>query len=164
MENAISRRDPFVLSKGEGKATWFADGLMTVKASGEDTENRWTVLEYLLPAGQLTPAHIHHAEDEAWYILQGEVNFHCGDRAFKATAGSFVFGPKDVVHGFEVGKSGPARMLVFASPSGFEKFVEEFGAPAKERTLPAPGPLDIPRLLSLAEKYRFEVMPPPGDH
>ena len=164
MEKTKVAKTPFALSKDEGKAIWFVDGLITVKASGEDTDNRWTVLEYLLPPGQLSPPHVNHAEDEAWYILEGAVNFRCGDRAFKAIAGSFVFAPKDVVHGFQVDGSGAARMLVFASPTGFEKFVEEFGEPAKERALPEPRPLDIPRLLSLAKKYHFEVMPPPGDH
>src|SRR2546421_13017472 len=79
MEKTKVAKMPFALSKDEGKAIWFVDGLITVRASGEATDNRWTVLEYLLPPGQLTPAPVHHAEDEAWYILEGAVHFRCGD-------------------------------------------------------------------------------------
>lgn len=160
MKNASVSATPFLLPKGEGRAFWFTDGLTTLKASREDTQNRWTVLEFLLPPGQVTPPHVHHAEDEAWYVLEGAVHFRCGEDAFQATAGSFVFAPKDIVHSFQIDPAGPARMLMFASPTGFEKFVEEFGDPATERTLPAP-PLDIARLLRLAEKHHFEMMGPP---
>ncbi len=153
---------PFVLGKDEGTPIWFTGGLMTLKLPGEATGNRWTVLEFLLPPGQLTPPHIHHAEDEAWYVLEGEVNFHADGKPMKATAGSFVFAPREIVHGFQVSGDGSARMLVFASPSGFEHFVEEFGDRAAERGLPEQAPLDIPRLLELTKKYHVEMMPP--DH
>jgi len=149
----------FALDKDQGKPFWFTDSLFTVKLSGAETGNQLTVIEAMFPAGQITPLHVHHAEDEAWYVLEGEVMFQAAGESLKATTGSFVFGPKDVAHGFRVGDAG-AKMLVFTWPSDFEKFVEEFGEPARELTLPMPQPINIPRLLSLAPKYHFEVIPP----
>ena len=44
------------------------------------------------------PLHIHHDQDECWYILKGEYLIHVGDRRIHAKAGDFVFGPRGVPH------------------------------------------------------------------
>ena len=42
-----------------------------------------------------SPLHVHHDEDEAWYVLDGKLKFHVGDQVFEALPGTFVFGPMD---------------------------------------------------------------------
>ena len=85
--------------------------------------------------GQGCPLHVHHFEDEGFYILEGEMTFYVGDQTIKARPGSFLFGPKEVPHAFTV-DSGSGRLLFVLSPAGFEELVREMGEPARELALP----------------------------
>lgn len=67
------------------------------------------------------PLHIHHRKDEAWYILDGKMTFYVGDAVIEAIAGCFAFAPRGIPHTFTVDVE-PTRVLVFASPAGFEHF------------------------------------------
>jgi quercetin dioxygenase-like cupin family protein len=127
----------FGLEEGEGNARWWAGGLATIKATGEETDNLYSIVEILEPEGARAPLHLHRKEDEAFYVLEGEVTFQIGEETIKARPGSFVFGPKDVPHAYTV-DSGPARLLFLLSPPGFEGFIETISEPAKTRTLPPP--------------------------
>ncbi|MDP9409533.1 MAG: quercetin 2,3-dioxygenase [Actinomycetota bacterium] len=125
----------FGLEEGEGNARWWAGGLATIKATGKETGDLYSIIDVLEPEGARAPLHLHRKEDEAFYVLEGEMTFHIGEETIKARPGSFVFGPKDVPHTYTV-DSGPARLLFLLSPAGFEGFVEAISKPAKERTLP----------------------------
>ena len=150
----------YKLDAPEGKATWFAGALMVRKANDEQTDGRFDLIDQTMPPGYAVPRHVHHAEDEAWYVLEGEITFYCGDREIKARPHSWVFAPKDVPHAFKVGDAG-ARALTLTSPSGFANFVEEFGEPARELIAPPAGPLDEQRLMQLSKKYNLEILGPP---
>ncbi|HWO93947.1 MAG TPA: quercetin 2,3-dioxygenase [Dehalococcoidia bacterium] len=152
----------YVLSKDEGTATWFLDTLMVVKASGEQTGGSFTLIEQVMPAGYGPPLHIHALDDEAFYVLDGEITFICGDRSLRASAGSFVFLPRGVKHAFSVEASAPARVVQITSPSGFERFVAEAGEPARALTLPPPAPPDLGGLIAAAAKYGIEILESPG--
>ncbi len=125
----------FGLKDGEGNARWWAGGLATIKATGEETGDLYSIVEVLEPQGARAPLHLHRKEDEAFYVLEGEVTFHIGEESLKARPGSFVFGPKEVPHTYTV-DSGPARLLFLLSPPGFEGFIEAISEPAKALTLP----------------------------
>jgi cupin domain len=107
------------------------------------------------------PLHIHHNEDEAWYILDGQMTFYVGDEVLEAKAGTFVYAPRGLAHSFTVDVE-PTRVLVFASPAGFEHFALELGEPATSDKPPAglavPGP-DV--LGPVAQRYGIEVVGPP---
>lgn len=152
----------YVLTSGEGQATWFLGTLMTVKAGSEQTANAFTLLEWAAPAGFAPPPHIHQAEDEAFYILEGTMTVTCGDRSWEATPGSFVFLPRGVVHGFAVTGTSPIRGLQLTVPAGFERFIVAAGEPAKTLTLPSPAAPDIEKLLAAAAKNQI-VIPPPSE-
>lgn len=152
---------PYVLSRAEGTSVWFLGTLMTVKATGETTSQGFALIEQVLPAGFAPPPHIHHREDEAFYLLEGSITFTCGDRTFNATPGSFVYLPRGIVHGFTVAADQPARLLQINTPTGLEHFFVEMGEPAQALTLPPPGPPDVEKLLGLAPKYHFEILGPP---
>jgi mannose-6-phosphate isomerase-like protein (cupin superfamily) len=149
------------LQAREGTPTWFAGALMIRKASAAETDGRFDLLDQTMPPGYAVPKHVHHNEDEAWYVLEGDIIFRCGDCEVHAKGHSWVFAPKDVPHSFTVGTAG-ARALTLTSPSGFAGFVEEFGEPATELVVPPESPLDMPRLLELARKYDLEVLGPPA--
>ncbi len=151
-----------VLAQDEGKAIWFANALMLIKADTETTEGRFTFIDQRVPGGYAVPRHVHHAEDEAWYLLEGDATFYCGDDSFTAGSGSWVFLPRDIPHTFKVGPDG-ARMITITAPSGFADFVEECGEPAPELAIPPQGPIDVHRLATIAAKYEVEILGPPPD-
>ncbi len=136
-EEGVANR-AFALGEGEGNARWWGGGLATIKATGRETGDLYSVVEVLEPQGARAPFHLHRKEDEAFYILEGEMTFLIGEETIKARPGTFVFGPRDVVHTYTV-DSGPARLLFLLSPAGFEGFIEDISDPAGTRTLPPPG-------------------------
>ena len=157
----MNGRKPFLLKKGQGKSVWSLGGRFTLKVTQENADGRFSLVEALAFRSTEPPLHIHHREDEAWYILDGHMTFYVGDESIEADAGSFVFAPSGLPHTFTVDVE-PTRVLVFASPAGFEHFALELGEPATSDKAPAdlavPGP-DV--LGPVAARYGIEVVGPP---
>jgi hypothetical protein len=121
-------------------------------------------MEQYGPKGVGSPLHVHHNEDEWFYILDGEVTFWVAGKVIVAAAGSFMFGPRDIPHTFMI-TSDEARFLIVAEPGGFEKFMRELSQPALSRTTyppPATEPPDMPKILAIASRYGIEILGPPG--
>ena len=153
---------PFAVAPGEGRAIWHIDTLMTFKALAEDTGGRLAVWEQLLPHRSSPPLHVHHGDDEAWFVLDGVLTFQVQDTTFAAEAGSFVWAPRGLPHTFRV-DSPTARVLGLALPAGFDRFVLATGRPAEWATLPPPpeGPPDMGALVGAAREHGMEVLGPP---
>ena len=164
MSTIHQARDAYVLGADEGAAIWLLGELHIWKATGVATAGAYALMENHVAPGHEPPRHVHHREDEAWYVLEGEATFQVGDRSLPAPAGSFVFAPKGIPHGFTVRGPAPARLLVVVSPAGFEQFSEEMGRPAEARTVPPPAAPDLGKLAALTEKYGLEVVGPPPGH
>jgi mannose-6-phosphate isomerase-like protein (cupin superfamily) len=155
--------EAYTLAPGEGQSVWFLDTLMTIKAGAARTDGAYMVVECLLPPGFGPPPHRHHRDDEAFYILEGELSGFCGEREWRGGPGTFVFLPRGLPHGFRVEGETPARVLQLGNGSGFERFIAEAGVPAQALTLPPPpGPDEIGRMLATAPKYDIEILPPPA--
>jgi len=156
-----SARKPFLLRRGEGQSVWSLGGRFTAKVTEADAGGRFALVEAIAFRATEPPLHIHHKEDEAWYIVDGHMTFYVGDAVLEAGAGCFVFAPSGIAHTFTVDVE-PTRVLVFASPAGFEHFAVELGEPATTDEPPVglamPGP-DV--LAPVAEKYGVEVVGPP---
>ena len=148
--------EPYFRSREEGKSVWFLGTLITFKAEGENTANGFALCEFVLPVGFAPPLHMHHREDQAFYILEGTLQVTCGDQTFTATPGCFVYLPRGIVHGFQVEGDQPARVLEMTTPTGFEHYYEEMGEPARTLTLPSPKELDIQKMLALMAKYHVD--------
>ena len=154
-------RAPFLLTAGEGESVWSLGGRFTAKATAADTEQRFALIEAVAFQSTEPPLHIHHREDEAWYILDGKMTFYVGDEVLQATAGCFTYAPRGIPHTFTVDVE-PTRVLVFATPAGFEHFALEMGEPARDDTPPAGLVVPSPEVLGpVAERYGIEVVGPP---
>lgn len=154
-------RMPFVLAAGQGESVWSLGGRFTMKADAAVTEERFALVEALAFQSTEPPLHIHHREDEAWYILDGKMTFYVADEVMEATTGCFAFAPRGIPHTFTVDVE-PTRVLVFASPAGFEHFALELGKPAHDDTPPATLAVPSPEVLGpVAERYGIEVVGPP---
>src|SRR5215472_7070218 len=70
-------------------------------------------------------------------------------RASGGASGAFVFGPREIPHGFKVVGDQPAQMLLQDTPGGFEQFVIELGQPLSDPIAPP----NIPLLIETAARY-----------
>jgi len=153
----------YALGKNEGPAVWFLNQLVIVKATAKQTGNAFGLIEMLAPVDSGSPYHVHRAEDESFYVLDGQLEFISGGRRFSEGPGGYVFLPRDIPHGFRVVGASPARFLVLTTPGGFEGFVMHAGEPATTLTLPDPAAPDMSKLIALAAKYRIEILGPLPD-
>ena len=127
--------DGYVLTADDGPQLWFVGTRMNVKAGGAQTGGAFTVIEWSAPAGFGPPLHVHGREDEAFYILDGQISVQCGGKRFTAGPGDFTFLPRGIPHTFLV-TGGPVRGLQITAPAGFEEFIAEAGGPAQRPGLP----------------------------
>jgi quercetin dioxygenase-like cupin family protein len=116
--------------------------LAVIKATGADTGGRIAIIEVTEPPGAVAPRHVHHKEDEGFWVLEGEVTLDVGGTTIVARAGDYAFGPRDLPHSYRVGPDG-CRMLFIVTPAGFEDLVRLITVPAESRSLP-PSPQEPP--------------------
>jgi quercetin dioxygenase-like cupin family protein len=152
----------YALGPDEGEAFWFFGGLVTVKASAQQTGGRFALTEQLFPGGMATPLHSQREDDESFYVLEGQVTFYLEDgRPIPASAGAFVHVPAGVAHAFQV-DSETARILNVTNAQ-HERFFRATSDPAQARTLPPAAPPDMERIMTAAQEYGVEILgPPPG--
>ena len=161
MNETNDARQAYVLKAGEGRSVWSLGGRFTMKVTGQESLGQYALVEALALRSTEPPLHIHRHEDEAWYILSGQMTFYVGDAAITAESGSFVFAPRGIPHTFTVDVE-PTRVLVFASPAGFEHFALELGETAASDTPPSGLAVPAPDVLGpVAERYGIEVVGPP---
>jgi mannose-6-phosphate isomerase-like protein (cupin superfamily) len=120
---------------GEGEARWWFGALAEIKLSAEQTGGRLSVLEITEPPNAEAPLHVHHRDDESFWIVEGDVTFEVGGTTVHARAGDFAFAPHAIPHRYTVGSEG-CRMLFIMTPGGFEQLVRDMSVPAQARALP----------------------------
>lgn len=143
-------------AEGGERLSWMGEPTL-LKATGEQTGGLYTVAEIVSTPDGLVPLHVHHREDEAFWVLDGEVTFSIGDEVFDAGPGSFAFGPRDVPHRYTV-RTPSARMLMIFSPAGFEGFIRETSEPTDLLELVALEDIDFDLIMAAAERYGAEVL------
>ena len=105
-----------------------------------------------VPPGHMPPLHVHHAEDEGFYVLAGEVTLFMPGQEVTLGAGDFFLAPRGVPHAYRVGDA-PARWLITSTPAGFERFVADVAALDQ---------VDPERLTAVAAQHDIEFLGPPG--
>ncbi len=141
-----------------GDTVFLVGDTYTTVLSGADTGGAFTLLEALVPPDTGPPPHAHHAEDETFVLLEGDLTFTVADETHSAAAGTTVFVPRGTVHSFANVGTAPARMLFMYSPAGMEGMFAEIGSPGA-RGVPGPprSMADVEAMIAIAPKYRFTI-------
>lgn len=144
-----------------------AGGTYTVLVAGADTAGRYALIDMLVPDGSGPPPHRHDFE-EAFHVLEGEVEVTVRGQAVRATAGQVLNVPANAPHRFRNVSGRPARLLCLVAPAGLEAFFGEVGDPVASRTAPAPAlspeerAVRARRAAELGPRYGIESLPAAG--
>jgi quercetin dioxygenase-like cupin family protein len=161
-EDSTQQSTPYSRRLGGEQSYWSLGLLQTYLAEGKDTGGRFSLGEGIAPKGAEPPPHTHTREDEAYYILEGEITFRVGGQTIEARPGDYVWLPRGVEHSFELNSS-QARALVLVAPAGLEEAFKQLGEPAQSPTLPPPPeePPDVEEIIAVFSEYGIEFAPPP---
>ena len=135
----------------------FFQQTITVLASASDTGGVLGAVEVASPRGAGPPLHVHHREDEAFFVLEGEYTVFVGEDVVAGVPGTWVWGPRDVPHGYEV-TSPRGRHLSLTMPAGFDAFFEEVADLATPSADPRTA---MGQLAAVAARYGVEFLDPP---
>src|ERR671914_725070 len=122
----------------EGPTIWFNKGMYTFKATGETTNGALTFAEGSILPGDGPPPHYHEYMDEAFYVLQGELEFLSGNETFMCGERGFVWVPRGVRHRFYNPGVHPARLLFLLNPGGLDDFLIRIGREPHAGEIPPP--------------------------
>lgn len=109
------------------QATHQAFGLKPIdfKVASEDTGGRLFVVEHTNARPGGPPRHVHHAQEELFYVLEGRYLIEVGEERYELHPGDCVLAPRGVPHGWAcVAEYG--RLLITFQPAGqMEAFFAE---------------------------------------
>jgi mannose-6-phosphate isomerase-like protein (cupin superfamily) len=143
----------YVLTPGEGRSIDLGGFGMTVKASADQTGGAFSLLEADEPAGFGPPLHIHRDAAEAFYVLEGEYVIFLDDREFVCPAGSFIFIPAGLPHGFRVGRVASRKLNIY-TPAALVGYFDDVAEAV------AAGDVDPDALSRIALRHAMEVIGP----
>lgn len=127
---------------------------LQLKLSSADTGGALSLWFETVPPGGGPPPHVHHSEDEIFLVLDGEITFWSEAGTTRAGPGHIAYGPRGVAHTFKNTGARDARMVVLATPGGFEEFFRAVAQPADGTgpTFP-PSPQTISRALAAGPQH-----------
>jgi len=152
---------PIVRADGEGEHLRFwGGGVLTMKASASETGGAFLLFEDSMSQGKTTPLHIHANEDEALYVLEGEILVHIDGTDHPVGPRGLAVAPRGVPHAFLV-TSQRARVLTLQTPGSAEAFYRGASEPAGADADPS-GPVDFARVREAAASAGgMEIVGPP---
>lgn len=109
---------------------YFLGGLIyTLGITGKETDQNYSVLELVFPAGaeQNVPPHKHSNENTAFYVAKGNFIFEYGDQSIKANSGSFLNLKSNIFHSYKKIGLEEGKLVMIISPAGFENYFKEAG-------------------------------------
>jgi len=157
----MSSAVPIIRQAGEGEQLWFAGGgIFTMKASAAETGGAFILLEDRMLRGKTTPLHLHPNEDEAIYVLEGELLVDVEGEQHRVGQGGLFVAPRGVPHAFMV-TSETAHILSLQTPGTGEAFYRALTEPVRSAA-DASRPPDWARLREVAERSEtIELLGPP---
>jgi quercetin dioxygenase-like cupin family protein len=157
MDTSLASAAPFFREPGTGSTLNVIGVTHIYKALGTETGGLFSVWEAVFPAGAGAPPHTHTREDEAFYVLSGELVVEVeGEPApRRLSPGGFFFGARGWRHAVRNERSTPARVLIWSVPScGLDQMFAEFDAAT------ASGTMTMGNLVAIAAKYGVTIEAP----
>jgi quercetin dioxygenase-like cupin family protein len=137
---------PIVRRPGEGTQVSLAGEPLVFLVTRQDTKHT-SMFDWTVPARFSTGTHVHRVQEETFYVLEGECEWHVGGELIRATPGTYMFIPPGVPHNIANTRDEPARMIMTVSPPGHEQYFEEL-----MRLLSRGGPPDPSAIASLRDR------------
>jgi quercetin dioxygenase-like cupin family protein len=148
--------DAIALKAGEGRMIPLGPIRMWVQEDGTHTRGTLGVAEFEIPPHASTPPpHIHHAHEEVFYVLEGELEFLVGTQTMRASTGTFVMVPIGALHTFSNPTDTTARFLNTFTPSRYIHYFEEMSQLFQQSVPPTQQ-----QLKDLMACYNTEVVVP----
>lgn len=145
----------FLLGPGEGPQLSALGSTYVTKTDGDQVGGAYSLMEESF-WGETTPLHTHVAAEEAFYVLEGDLEAWVAGRTTTVGAGDFLVVPRGAPHGLRRLSPSPVRMLTLLSPPGVERLFAEVVELGEEALL-----ADPERLAALAARHGTEVL---GDY
>ena len=143
-----------VLQSGEGRSITMGPIHLTVLEDGTNTRGTMAIAEFTFPPHSPSPfPHVHHAHEEGFYVLEGELEFNVHGETIRASAGSFVMVPIGVPHTFSNPGENSARFLNTFTPPQYIHYFEEMS-----ELVSRSGPPTLEQGRALMARYDTEVL------
>ena len=140
---------------GEGKTLNVLGMPLRFLCDAEDTDGAWSLMEQEIPVGHGPPPH-RHDWDEAYYVIEGALDFEIDGKQVRIERGDFTYLPRKTVHAFKGASPSPARVLIFAAPAHSSAFFEDLNR--EVRTVPD----DLAKVPSIGQRHGIEFIPAPS--
>ncbi len=162
-EETMEKRVAHIPPDEGATSLWVMGVLATYKVPSQWTGGAYALFEVATQPGSGPPPHIHHREDESFYVIEGEYEFLVDERTVMAQAGSLIYVPKGCLHAHHGLGEGVGRMLVSQTPGGlYERFFEAVGKPVygDGRPLVFEDQPEVGRIAEVAAYHGIEIPPP----
>ena len=120
---------------------------------GDATRGAWSLMQVTLPQGAGPPPHTHDW-DEAYFVLEGTVQFNLAGERLTASAGDFVYTPCGLAHGFCGAGPQPAKVLIFDAPAHAGAFFRRVDREVREL------PRELPKVLDIGKATGIQFLQP----
>ena len=158
---------PAIKYQQKPKRHYFDVALGSILLAGEDTGGAYCLLDLRVAPGKGVPRHTHTREDEALFVLSGELEATVGDEIFTLRAGETLIAPRNIPHQLRNSGNVANHYLIMFSPSGFEGFLRATSVPAPDDAVAPTEPpaVAVRNVFELATDYGIQFDPglvPPG--
>ncbi len=130
----------FVRTANLDTSMMYMGSIMSFLVRGQETDGRFSMVEYRARPGNEPPPHVHLWEHEIFHVLEGEMEFHCEDQVKIVGAGETIFLPKEQAHAFYI-RSPYLRTLIIAlattdEPVALDTYFAGMAEPASSMDIP----------------------------
>ena len=155
---AVSDLAPAVRYKPKPRRYYFDVALGSILLSGEDTGGAYCLLDMRVAPDKGVPRHTHTREDEALFVLSGELEATVGDEIFTLRAGETLIAPRNIPHALRNSGKVDNHYLIMFSPAGFEEFLKATSVPAPDDVVAPTDPpaIAVRNVFELAAEYGIQ--------
>ncbi|HEY4645483.1 MAG TPA: cupin domain-containing protein [Steroidobacteraceae bacterium] len=137
---------------GEGNTLNVLSMPLRFLCDAKDTEGAWSLMEEEIPVGLGPPRH-RHDWDEAYYVLEGALDFEIDGKPVRLEPGDFAYLPRNTAHAFKGASPSPTRVLIFAAPAHSSAFFEDVNREVRKV------PDDLAKVPEIGQRHGIEFIP-----